>query len=35
MTWVCNVCGYEVEADERPEDDCPVCGAAPDAFEEK
>jgi rubrerythrin len=34
MFWVCNVCGCEVEADEKPEE-CPVCGAAQDAFEEK
>ena len=32
MTWVCNVCGYEVEADEAP-DECPVCGAGKEAFE--
>jgi rubrerythrin len=34
MTWVCTVCGYEAEADEKPTE-CPVCGAGPEAFEEK
>ena len=34
MIWVCNICGYEVEADEAPEE-CPVCGAGKEAFEPK
>ncbi|MDR1068616.1 MAG: rubredoxin [Clostridiales Family XIII bacterium] len=34
MVWVCNVCGYETEADEKPTE-CPVCGAGEEAFEEK
>ena len=29
----CTVCGYEVEADEAPEQ-CPVCGVGADLFEE-
>jgi len=33
MTWVCKVCGYEVESDERPTE-CPICGEGADAFEE-
>jgi rubrerythrin len=32
MTWVCQICGYEIESDEAPES-CPVCGAESDAFE--
>jgi rubrerythrin len=35
MTWICNVCGYEVESDEKPTEPCPVCGADAKAFEEK
>jgi rubrerythrin len=35
MTWVCNVCGYETDLDERPTEPCPVCGADPKAYEEK
>jgi rubrerythrin len=31
--WVCNVCGYEVEADEPPEE-CAVCGVDASHFEE-
>lgn len=34
MVWVCTVCGYEMESDERPAE-CPICGAGPEAFEEK
>jgi rubrerythrin len=34
MMWVCNVCGYEVESGEKPEE-CPICGAGAEAFEEK
>lgn len=34
MTWVCNVCDWETEADEAPEE-CPICGADKSAFEEK
>ena len=33
MTWVCNICGYETEADEAPAV-CPVCDAE-NVFEEK
>jgi len=32
MAWVCIICGYETE-DAMPEE-CPVCGAGEDAFEE-
>jgi flavorubredoxin/rubredoxin len=32
--WRCNVCGYEYEGDELPEDyKCPICGAGTDQFE--
>ena len=34
MVWVCTVCGYEEEGETRPEE-CPVCGAGPEAFEPK
>jgi len=34
MTWVCTVCGYEIESDEKPEE-CPICGAGAEVFEEK
>jgi len=34
MIWVCKVCDYEIESDERPTE-CPICGEGPDAFEEK
>ena len=34
MIWVCQVCGFEVEADEAP-DCCEVCGAGSDQFEAK
>ncbi|MDR0854069.1 MAG: rubredoxin [Clostridiales Family XIII bacterium] len=34
MSWVCDVCGWETEQDEKPEE-CPVCGAGEDAIEEK
>ena len=34
MAWVCNVCGYEDDGAEKPEE-CPVCGAGTEAFEEK
>ncbi len=34
MTWVCIICGYEVESDVKPVE-CPVCGAGEEAFEEK
>jgi len=27
MKWVCGVCGFEVEQDEKPDGGCPVCGA--------
>lgn len=31
--WRCNVCGYEYEGEELPEDfTCPVCGVGPDQF---
>jgi flavorubredoxin/rubredoxin len=31
--WRCNVCGYEYEGEELPEDfKCPVCGVGPDQF---
>lgn len=30
-TWQCAVCGYEVEAEEKPEK-CPVCNSGPEAF---
>jgi rubrerythrin len=26
MKWVCDICGYEIEQDEKPEVDCAVCG---------
>jgi rubrerythrin len=31
--WVCDICGYEVEAD-APPDECPVCGVDASHFEE-
>ncbi len=31
MKFVCQVCGYSVEADEAPEK-CPICGAGSDRF---
>ena len=31
--WICVPCGYEHEGDSPPEE-CPVCGAGPDEFEE-
>ncbi|MDR0886558.1 MAG: rubredoxin [Clostridiales Family XIII bacterium] len=31
--WVCNICGWTTEADEKPTD-CPVCGAGEEAIEE-
>lgn len=31
MKFVCQVCGYSVEADEAPEK-CPICGATSDKF---
>jgi rubrerythrin len=34
MIWVCDVCGFEVEADEAPEE-CPVCGCPKDNFKKK
>jgi rubrerythrin len=34
MTWVCTVCGYEMESDTKPTD-CPICSAGEDAFEIK
>ena len=34
MMWVCVVCDYEEESDEKPVE-CPVCGAGEEAFEEK
>ena len=34
MKWVCDVCGYEVEQDEKPTDPCPVCGADTSHFAE-
>ena len=33
MAWVCSVCGYEDDGPEIPEE-CPVCGAGEEAFEE-
>jgi rubrerythrin len=33
MKWVCDVCGYEVEQDEKPEE-CPVCGVDSSHFSE-
>jgi rubrerythrin len=33
-TWVCEICGYSVEA-ENPPDVCPVCGADKEKFSEK
>ena len=32
MAWICNICGYE--CDVIP-DECPLCGAGEEAFEEK
>jgi rubrerythrin len=32
--WTCNICGYEVDTAEKP-DECPICGAGADVFEEK
>ena len=32
MAWICIVCDYET--DELP-DECPVCGAGKESFEEK
>jgi rubrerythrin len=32
-TWRCAVCGYEVEAEAKPEE-CPVCGTGEIAFSE-
>ena len=34
MKWVCDVCGYETEQDEKPTEECPVCGAQADKFSE-
>ena len=34
MIWICNICAYEVESDEKPQE-CPVCGEGEEAFEEK
>lgn len=33
MHWVCQICGYVHDEEERPEI-CPVCGAPKDRFEE-
>lgn len=33
MQWSCSVCGYVHEGDSAP-DECPVCGAGKDAFEQ-
>ena len=36
MAYVCEVCGYVLEADELPEDYvCPVCGVPAEQFEEQ
>ena len=33
MKWVCNLCGWEYEGDELPQDiECPLCGAGYDDF---
>jgi len=34
MTWVCTVCDYETDDDEKPAE-CPVCGVGEESFEEK
>ena len=34
MKWICTICDYETESDEKPTE-CPVCGAGEEAFEEK
>ena len=34
MLYVCTICDYEIESDEKPQE-CPVCGAGEEAFEEK
>jgi len=31
--WVCIPCGYE-HIGETPPDECPVCGAGPESFQE-
>jgi len=32
--WTCNICGYEADSVEKPEE-CPICGADANVFEEK
>ena len=33
-TWICETCGYE-HTGETPPDECPICGAGPEEFEQQ
>ena len=35
MSWLCVICGYEDEKSSTKPDECPICGAGEESFEEK